>query len=211
MRISETGITLIKKYEGYHLTAYKCPAGIWTIGYGHTAGVNSTMVITSEKADEFLRSDIMKHEWNVNKYDPTYQWTQNEFDALVSFSFNIGNINQLTDCGKRSKAVIAEKILLYNKAGKRVLAGLKRRREEEQRLFLTNSDIPQMTPPTLRNGSTGVWVTKLQIFLSEKGIYNGNIDGIFGSQTQKAVEIFQQSLNIKSDGIVGRVTWSFID
>ena len=71
------------------------------------------------------------------KYNDKYHWTQNEFDALISFAYNIGSIDQLTNYGKRSKKEIAQKMLLYNKAGGRKLRGLVRRRKAEQALFLS--------------------------------------------------------------------------
>lgn len=137
MKTSQKGIDLIKSFEGCKLTAYKCPAGVWTIGYGHTGDVQEGQTITSDYAETLLRSDLVKFELKVSKYDPQYDWKQNEFDAMVSFAYNIGNIDQLTDRGNRSKEVIAEKILLYNKAAGQVLNGLIRRREAEKVLFLT--------------------------------------------------------------------------
>lgn len=146
MKTSQAGIDLIKKYEGCRLEAYKCPAGVWTIGYGHTGGVTNGQKITQEKADELLHADIEKFEKKVDAYMDKYKWAQNEFDALVSFAYNIGSIDQLTAGGTRSRAVIAEKMVLYNKAGSRVLEGLTKRRKEEQALFLANCRV---------NGSSG--------------------------------------------------------
>ena len=137
MKISDKGIELIKQFEGCKLTAYKCPAGIFTIGYGHTRNVREGQTITQAYADTLLYSDLITYELKVSKYDPVYNWNQNEFDALVSFAYNIGNIDQLTAKGTRSKAEIAEKILQYNKAGGKVLIGLKRRRNAEKELFIT--------------------------------------------------------------------------
>ena len=138
MKTSKNGIDFVKQFEGCRLTAYKCPAGIWTIGYGHTAGVKAGQSITQEQAEAYLRKDLMKYEKNVAKYDKEYVWTQNQFDALVSFAYNIGNIDQLTANGTRNKDDIAEKMLLYNKAGGKVLAGLSKRRYAEQQLFRTS-------------------------------------------------------------------------
>lgn len=137
MKVSKNGIELIKKFEGCKLTAYKCPAGVWTIGYGHTGDVRQGQTITNDYAETLLREDLVKYELKVSKYDPQYNWNQNEFDAMVSFAYNIGNIDQLTDRGSRSRATIAEKILLYNKAAGKTLNGLIRRREAERTLFLT--------------------------------------------------------------------------
>ena len=138
-RISPNGLSLIKSFEALRLKAYKpVKTEKWfTIGYGHySADVSEGMVITPLQAEQILLRDVARFEREVNKYDPIYRWTQNEFDALVSFAFNIGSINQLTANGMRSKAEIADKILLYNKAGKKVLPGLVKRREMERALYV---------------------------------------------------------------------------
>lgn len=135
MKTGQDGINLIKQFEGCRLEAYKCPAGIWTIGYGHTAGVKQGQKITQAQADAYLITDLQIYEQKVEKY-AKYKWTQPEFDALVSFAYNIGSIDQLTANGTRSKKEIAEKMLLYNKAAGKVLFGLTRRREAEQELFM---------------------------------------------------------------------------
>lgn len=137
MKTSQKGIDMIKGFESCRLDAYKCPAGVWTIGYGHTNNVCKGMAITREMAETFLRDDLVKFELKVSKYDSTYHWNQNEFDALVSFAYNVGSIDRLTNQGWRSREVIAEKILQYNKARGKVLNGLVRRRKEERALFLT--------------------------------------------------------------------------
>ena len=68
LRTSENGINLIKQFEGCYLKSYKCPAGIWTIGYGHTAGVYEGMTISQVQAESFLKDDLFKYEEKVNKY-----------------------------------------------------------------------------------------------------------------------------------------------
>ena len=139
MKTSSKGVSLIKSFEGCRLKAYKCPAGVWTIGYGHTAGVKEGDCITQEQADEYLRNDLTKYEKAVLNYDSIYHFNQNQFDALVSFTYNcgVGNLKNLTQNGKRTLAQISEKILLYNKAGGVVLRGLQRRRASEKELFDT--------------------------------------------------------------------------
>ena len=139
MKISSKGVSLIKSFEGCRLKAYKCPAGVWTIGYGHTAGVKEGDIITQEQADEYLRNDLEKYEKAVLNYDDIYHFNQNQFDALVSFTYNCGatNLKNLTQNGKRTLAQISGKILLYNKAGGVVLRGLQRRRAAEKELFDT--------------------------------------------------------------------------
>lgn len=137
MKISDKGLDLIKSFEGCRLEAYKDPVGIWTIGYGHTKGVRKGQKITSAQATEFLRQDCATAEKNVSKFDNIYHWNQNQFDALVSFAYNIGSINGLTANGTRSIQQISNKITAYNKAGGKVLAGLRRRRAAEKKLFNT--------------------------------------------------------------------------
>ena len=131
----EKGLNLIKKFEGCRLKAYRCPAGVLTIGYGHTKGVKSGQVITQEQAEELLRKDIVHFCKKVDKYDKIYHFNENEYNALLSFVFNIGNLNQLTANGTRSKKVIGEKMKLYTKAGGKTLNGLVRRRNEEYELY----------------------------------------------------------------------------
>ena len=140
MKISQNGINLVKRFEGCRLTAYKPVAAekYWTIGYGHYGpDVQKGQKITQGKAEQLLKSDLVRYENNVMKFNAKYHWNQNEFDALVSFAYNTGSINQLVKNGKRSRAEIAEKILEYNKgADGEELGGLKKRRQAEQELFL---------------------------------------------------------------------------
>ena len=198
MNISKKGLDIIKKYEGLRLTAYKCPAGVWTIGYGHTKGVSNGMVITQAQADKFLLEDIAFAEKNVNSFNSKYFWTQNEYDALVSFAFNVGSINQLTANGTRDKKTIGDKILLYNKAGGNVLKGLVRRREEEHALYFDGS---KTSLPTLKKGSRGESVVALQTYLNLVGFDCGKADGIYGTKTENAVKEFKKSNIITLDGV----------
>ena len=89
MNISQNGINLIKQFEGLRLKAYQCAAGVWTIGYGHTSGVKKGDKITPKQAEDFLRSDLEKFENAINNL-VIAELNQNQFDALVSFVFNIG-------------------------------------------------------------------------------------------------------------------------
>lgn len=138
MNTSQHGINLIKKFEGLRLTAYRCPAGVYTIGYGHTKGVKRGMQITEEQASAYLLSDLRSSEKALERYDTIYHWNQNEFDALVSFTFNCGaaNLRTLLRNGQRSRSQIAATLPLYRKAGGKVLKGLERRRAAEKALFL---------------------------------------------------------------------------
>ena len=138
MKTSQRGIKLIKKFEGVRLTAYKCTAGVYTIGYGHTRGVKRGMKITEEEASAYLTADLLNSEKAVERYDSVYHWNQNEFDALVSFTFNCGatNLRALLRNGQRNRSQIAATLPLYRKAGGKVLKGLERRRAAEKALFL---------------------------------------------------------------------------
>ena len=140
MKISQNGINLVKRFEGCRLTAYKPVAAekYWTIGYGHYGpDVQKGQRITQGKAEQLLKSDLVRYENNVMKFNAKYHWNQNEFDALVSFAYNTGSIDKLVKNGRRGRAEIAEKILEYNKgADGEELAGLKKRRQAEQELFL---------------------------------------------------------------------------
>ena len=144
-KISVKCLALIKEFEGCHLTAYRDEVGVWTIGYGITnadKSITGTTVkrglkISQETAEKWLKKSLnKKYLLKVMKYDTRYGWNQNELDALVSFAYNIGSIDQLTANGSRSKATIADKMLEYNKAGGKVYRGLTRRREAERKLFL---------------------------------------------------------------------------
>ncbi|MBP5372450.1 MAG: lysozyme [Bacteroidales bacterium] len=140
MRVGNKGIELIKRYEGCRLRAYLCPAGVPTIGYGHTAGVKIGDVITGIQAEELLKNDVRPIEAFLSRQGLTL--TQNQFDALVSFCFNCG-------CGafQRSslrKAIVAkagddeirECFLKWTKANGKTLPGLVKRRTDEANLFL---------------------------------------------------------------------------
>lgn len=138
--LSVNGLNLIKSFEGCKLTAYKClpTEQYYTIGYGHYGSdVKAGMKITEEQAEELLVQDCQKAIKNVNYFMSKYNFNQNQFDALVSFAFNVGSINQLTASGTRTLEQISSKITAYNKSGGRVIVGLVRRRAKEKELFDT--------------------------------------------------------------------------
>lgn len=221
MKTSEKGINLIKQFEGCRLQAYKCAAGVWTIGYGHTAGVKSTDTITQTQAEEYLKADLEKYEKNVEKYNK-YGWNQNEFDALVSFAFNIGSIDKLTANGTRSRATIAEKILCYNKAGEKENEGLKKRRQAEQELFLTPIVAPVQQSSGKSTVGSGVIRAVQQWLNMEYGDRLRNCtacgkailltDGVFGAKTKSALTLALQiwintfGHTLAVDGIFGEKT-----
>ena len=139
MQISKAGLDLIKQFEGLYLKAYRCPAGVPTIGYGHTAGVAMGQTITQQQADDYLRRDVRQFERAVARL-VTVPLTQGQFDALVSFAFNLGEgalaqstLLRLLNAGDYAGA--AAQFERWNKAGGRVLPGLVRRRAAERALF----------------------------------------------------------------------------
>lgn len=139
MQISKAGLDLIKQFEGLYLKAYRCPAGVPTIGYGHTAGVAMGQTITEQHADEYLRRAVRMFERAVERVVKV-PLTQGQFDALVSFAFNLGagalqssTLLRLLNSGDYAGA--ADQFGRWTKAGGRVLPGLVRRREAERRLF----------------------------------------------------------------------------
>ena len=138
MRISDKGVSFIVRYEGFSPVAYKCvpTEKYFTIGFGHYgADVKEGQNITRCEALELLKKDLVSFEKKVDKYNHVYNFNQNQFDALVSFAYNVGSIDQLTGKGTRSIEKISECILLYNKSGGKVLRGLTSRRKAEQILF----------------------------------------------------------------------------
>ena len=140
MTTSRTGLRLIKDYEGLRLSAYLCPAGVPTIGFGHTKGVKMGQVITEAQAEDFLVEDIAPLERLLNKMGINFR--QEQFDSLVSFMFNLGagSFNSSTLKKKiladaTDEDIAAEFVRWINAAG-RPLLGLKRRRVDEANMFV---------------------------------------------------------------------------
>jgi len=146
MEISKRGLEIIKKHEGLRLSPYLCPADIPTIGYGNTFYENGVKVkltdapITNERAEELLKNTLKKFEDGVNKY-VTREINQNQFDALVSFAYNLGvGSLQTSTLLKRVNENPCDEDIKYqfsrwNKAGGKVLNGLTKRRKEEAELY----------------------------------------------------------------------------
>ena len=133
------GIALIKKFEGCELEAYQCSAGVWTIGYGHTKDVVEGKIITQEQAEEMLIDELHEYENYINDY-VTVALSQNQFDALVSWVYNLGPANLkastlLKVLNQGEYEDVPTQIKRWNKAGGKVLEGLIRRREAEACLF----------------------------------------------------------------------------
>lgn len=148
MKASEGALGLIRKYEGLRVNAYRCPSGVWTIGYGHTGkDVRQGQTITAEKAEELLRADVAVFEAELNRMASAagVALRQNQFDALVSFAFNvgIGNLRSSTlwrkvkaDANDTGIALEFSRWIYGTSGGKKVqLPGLVKRRAEEARMY----------------------------------------------------------------------------
>ena len=147
MRVSDEGIKLIKHFEGVHKKPYICPAGYWTVGVGHLISRDAKLpiewdrVLSPGEIDDLLRKDLRRFELGVLRMLGTVQPSQSEFDALVSFSFNLG-----LGCFQRStvrsafirgdKKRSGEVLLKYRRAGGKILPGLVRRRQAELALLM---------------------------------------------------------------------------
>ena len=139
MNISQEGLSLIKKFEGCELTAYQCSAGVWTIGYGHTKGIEEGMEITQQEAEDMLVEELHEYENYIND-NVTAPLSQNQFDAMVSWVYNLGPANlkastllKVLNAGDYDG--VPAQIKRWNKAGGVTLDGLIRRREAESLLF----------------------------------------------------------------------------
>ncbi|MBE9178663.1 lysozyme [Oculatella sp. LEGE 06141] len=139
-QINQAGLSLIKEFEGCRLAAYKCPAGVPTIGYGSTKGVKMGMTITQTEAEALLRADLERFERAVERL-VNVKLTGNQFAALVSFAFNVGvgaleRSTLLRLLNQKQYQSAADQFRAWNKAGGRILPGLVRRRNAERELFL---------------------------------------------------------------------------
>ena len=140
MKTSVEGLALIKKFEGLELEAYKCAAGVWTIGYGHTKDVQEGDVWSESHADHMLEVELEEFEGYIND-NVTVALSQNQFDALVSWVYNLGPANlkastMLKVLNSGDYEGVPAQIKRWNKAGGKVLKGLIRRREAEALLFV---------------------------------------------------------------------------
>ena len=139
MKTSQDGIELIKRFEGFSPVPYLCPAGILTLGYGSTMNVKPTDQISKEDAEDLLEMELARYESAVESLI-TQELKQHQFDALVSFCYNLGegNLSKSTlrkkiNAGKFDEASM--EFLRWNKAGGKVLEGLTRRRQAEADMF----------------------------------------------------------------------------
>lgn len=142
MKASIDAYELIKQFEGLRLEAYLCPAGIWTIGYGHTSGVSPNSFITIQEADEYLHRDVATIEMQLNKLNLSLR--QCQWDAIVSFVFNvgIGNFKSSTLLAKirinPDDNSIMDEFLRWVYANGKVMKGLQKRRLAEMKLYFSD-------------------------------------------------------------------------
>lgn len=142
MKASVDAYELIKQFEGLRLEAYLCPAGIWTIGYGHTSGVSPNSFITIQEADEYLHRDVAAIEMQLNKLNLSLR--QCQWDAIVSFVFNvgIGNLKASTLLAKirinPDDNSIIDEFLRWVYANGKVMRGLQKRRLTEMKLYFSD-------------------------------------------------------------------------
>ena len=142
MNIGTKGLDLIKFFEGLELNAYKCAAGVWTIGYGHTKGVQEGDSISEEQANEMLAEELKEYENYINTL-VTVELNQDQFDAMVSWVYNLGGGNlkastllKVLNAGDYDG--VPAQMMRWNKAGGKVLEGLTKRRQAEADLFSGN-------------------------------------------------------------------------
>ena len=140
MKVSEKGIELIKKFECCKLYAYRDSVGVLTIGWGHTKGVKAGQAITQQQADAFLREDLQEAEKAINVTG--VQLSQNQFDALVSWVFNLGSAKLYKSTmykylkTQRSPMEVCDQMIQWHNAGGKPLLGLKRRRVAEANMYM---------------------------------------------------------------------------
>lgn len=153
MRTSPRGVRLICEFEGFRDKAYKCPAGVWTIGYGFTEGVKEGDTISRAAAEKRLVQELVKYEAAVYRAC-TFEPNQNQFDALVCFAFNIGTKgmagSSVIKAHNRGDFQAASRAFsLWNKAGGKVFPGLTRRRAAEAALYLEPTYVSENTAPDM--------------------------------------------------------------
>jgi GH24 family phage-related lysozyme (muramidase) len=217
-KTNQEGLKLVKSFEGLYLEAYLDPVGVWTIGWGITKGVRSGMKITVAQAEKMLEDELEKFEEAVADAVKV-QLNDNQFSALVSFSYNVGvrslsesTLLKLLNQGKFQEA--ADQFPRWDKAGGQSLLGLSRRRRAERALFLSQpwEELLNWKPErVLRLAEPGQplvqgdEVRQVQQALVKAG-FNIQADGFFGNDTDKAVRQFQQQKGLTVDGIVGAET-----
>lgn len=202
MEISIEGIDAIKNFEGLFLKAYKCPAGVWTIGWGCTDGVHQGMVITTAAAEYMLRDELKKFEDAVNRL-VRVPLTQNQFDALVSFSYNVGvsaleRSTLLKKLNAKNYAAVPAELKRWTHAGGVELAGLVKRRAAEAALWARpGPTTPLNEPMAQRIDEPGGQKTMLQTLLGALfGAGPTNAAGVTVSGTTTGTNIIGMAMGV---------------
>lgn len=222
MQTSSMMRAMIESWEGCRLEPYADAVGVPTVGFGHTGDDVSLAMdpISQEQADQLLAADLVKFEGYVDELCPVC--TQQQFDALVSFCYNLGQgslsgstLRRLHNEGDYTGA--AGEFAKWDHAGGQVLAGLTRRRAGEANVYATGTygeghaasptagEEGNVIRPTLMLGMRGDAVSTLQTKL---GI---DADGVFGTHTQAVVKQYQINNNLAPDGVVGPQTWAKLE
>ena len=219
-QINQTGLEIVKSFEGLFLEAYQDVVGVWTIGWGATEGIHPGMKINVAQAEELLKKELAKFEAAVADFVKV-KINDDQFSALVCFSYNVGansllksTLLQLLNQGKYQEA--AEQFLRWDKAGPKSYLGLSRRRRAERALFLSqpwewsrtwepDKEIKLALASAGQPLVQGEEVRRIQQALVKAG-FNVEVDGVFGSGTDKAVKQFQQKSGLTADGVVGPQT-----
>jgi lysozyme len=220
MRLTESGIELIKSFEGFRSEAYRDPAGVWTIGYGHTSAageprVAEGMTVSRSEADAILRRDAANFSRQLNRA-LRVQLTDEQFSALVSFTYNVGPENLrrssvLEAVNKSDFASVPRRLSLWTKAGGRVLPGLVKRRAAEAAMFVGGND--QVTsPPQQSQGkpvakSTSILAAILTAILAGLQAIFGDAGPVFaallliGISAALAWIVIERIRKIRKDGV----------
>lgn len=199
MRTSQAGVDLIKSFEGLSLTAYRLPGEqYYTIGYGHYGKeVKAGQRITKDEAEKLLKADLEKFEEWVNTIPP-FELNQNQFDALVSFTYNLGPGNlQLLTRGRTAEEIANHMTAYVNSASDDYRDGLLRRRLAERELYLRPWEELDMTKEELLSvkdtgDNPSKWAAEATEWAKKMGIFNGDGAGNYGWQqpiTREAVAV----------------------
>lgn len=201
--VCQAAIDLVKHFEGLYLNAYLCPAGVPTIGYGHTEGVKMGQTITAQRAEDFLAGDLASAAADVDRL-VTVALNDDQRGALASFVFNLGagNLASSTLLRKLNAGDYAGAAAEFGKwvnAGGRKLDGLVKRRAAEADLFDGNTaPLPQVV-----DAPAGPEQTRVQQIQTIVGV---KADGVYGPATKAAVASWQSAHGLTADGIVGPKT-----
>ena len=228
MKITKNGIKQIETYEGFRVKAYKCAAGVWTIGFGTTRWSNGNDVkqnetITREKAEKELLTYL---ERNVYPKLKEYTWLNSaQFDSMCSFVYNIGSISKNLHNALLSMniAKVSKKMLEFTHVGGAVSRGLLNRRSEEIKPFASAIRVKEFQKlfkglkvdglcgpkteaciPVLQKGMKSPVVGLIQSWLGLK------VDNVYGNKTRDAVKLFQSRNGLIVDGIVGKNTMLYL-